>query len=95
MKQQFIYSLAGFGLFSPSLEALTWNFRRDYYLPTDEYNEVAVMKEPPTEGGRLQLISGAEKGLTNITKPLTVTMGPTTLILSSDQYKGEDPLQSD
>ena len=89
MKHPLIFLLAGFGLLS-CVEGLTWNFRRDYYLPTDEYNENAVMKDPPTEGGRLQLISIAEKGLSNITKPFTVSMGQTTLILSSNQYKGDD-----
>ena len=90
MKQQLLFSLAGLGLLSPAVDALTWNFRRDYYLPTDEYNEQAVMKNPPTEGGRLQLVSQAEKGLQNVTKPLTVTLGSTTIELSSDQWKGED-----
>ena len=44
------------GLCIPA-NGLTWNFRRDYYLPTDEYNEEAIMRGYPTEGGRLQLIS--------------------------------------
>ena len=74
---------------------LTWNFRRDYYLPTEEYNEEAVMKGYPVEGGRLQLISESTPGLINLTKPLKVNIGSFEITLSSDQYQGDGTVLSD
>ena len=55
------------GLSIPT-NGLTWNFRRDYYLPTDEYNEEAIMRGYPTEGGRLQLISQGRLSIESLLK---------------------------
>jgi glucosylceramidase len=61
------------------------NFRKDYYLPKDQYNEDFAKAKEPVEGGRLQFITSVSKDL-NIKGDLTVDMGSFKIKMDPNEY---------